>query len=122
LINGHEEFLKRALHNIFDNAVSFSKIDGTVETNLSLASSYLTITIADNGPGIKELNTENIFNRFYTFREDNEKTITTHSGLGLHIVRQIIDAHKGNIRAENRINEGRIIGAKFIINLPINNY
>ena len=121
-INGHEEFLKRALHNIYDNAVSFSEIGGIVETNLSLASSYLTITIADNGPGIKELNTENIFNRFYTFREDNEKTLSTHSGLGLHIARQIIDAHKGNIRAENQINEGRVMGAKFIINLPVNNY
>ena len=121
-INGHEEFLKRALHNIYDNAVSFSTKDGIVETNLSLASSYLTITIADNGPGIKELNIENIFNRFYTFREDNEKILSTHSGLGLHIARQIIEAHKGNIRAENQINEGRVTGAKFIINLPINNY
>ena len=58
----------------------------------------------------------------YKRQEDNEKTVSTHSGLGLHIARQIIDAHKGNIRAENQINEGRVMGAKFIINLPINNY
>ena len=121
-INGHEEFLKRALHNIYDNAVSFSFLDGIIETNMSLTSNYLTITIADSGPGIKELNTENIFNRFYTFREGNEKKTYTHSGLGLHIARQIIDAHKGNIRAENQIKDGRVTGAKFIVNLPINNY
>ena len=121
-INGHEEFLKRALHNIYDNAISFSHDDGVIETSVSIASNYLTITFADNGPGIKELNTENIFNRFYTLRENNEKIISTHSGLGLHIARQIIGVHKGNIRAENQMNDGRVRGAKFIVNLPTINY
>ena len=118
-VNGHEEFIKRALHNIYDNAISFSPNDNVIETSISLASSYLTITISDNGPGIEELNTENIFNRFYTLREPSEDRTSTHSGLGLHITRQIIEAHKGNIRAENRIMSGKQYGAKFIVNLPI---
>ena len=121
-INGHEEFLKRALHNIYDNAISFSPDNGVIETSVSIASNYLTITFADNGPGIKELNIENIFNRFYTLRENNDKIISTHSGLGLHIARQIIGVHKGNIRAENQISDGRVKGAKFIVNLPTINY
>jgi signal transduction histidine kinase len=49
----------------------------------------------------------------------NDDTISTHSGLGLHIARQIIEAHKGNIRAENQIMNGKLVGAKFIVNLPI---
>ena len=118
-VNGHEEFIKRALHNIYDNAISFSPRDSVIETSISLASSYLTITISDNGPGIEELNTENIFNRFYTLRESSEDKTSTHSGLGLHIARQIIEAHKGNIRAENKIMSGKQYGAKFIVNLPI---
>ena len=118
-VNGHEEFIKRALHNIYDNAISFSPYDNTIETTISLASSYLTITIADNGPGIEELNTENIFNRFYTLREPNNLEATSHSGLGLHIARQIIDAHQGNIRAENQAGTNESNGAKFIVNLPI---
>lgn len=118
-VNGHEEFIKRALHNIYDNAISFSPNDNTIETTISLASSYLTITIADNGPGIEELNTENIFNRFYTLREPNNVEATSHSGLGLHIARQIIDAHQGNIRAENQAGTNESNGAKFIVNLPI---
>ena len=118
-VNGHEEFIKRALHNIYDNAISFSPNDNTIETTISLASSYLTITIADNGPGIEELNTENIFNRFYTLREPNNLEATSHSGLGLHIARQIIDAHQGNIRAENQAGTNESNGAKFIVNLPI---
>ena len=119
IVNGHAEFIKRALHNIYDNAISFSPNSSIIETSISLASSYLTITIADNGPGINELNTENIFNRFYTFREPSDDAISIHSGLGLHIARQIIEAHQGNIRAENQIMNGKLVGAKFIVNLPI---
>ena len=119
IVNGHAEFIKRALHNIYDNAISFSPNSSIIETSISLASSYLTITIADNGPGIKELNTENIFNRFYTFREPSDNATSIHSGLGLHIARQIIEAHQGNIRAENQIMNGKLVGAKFIVNLPI---
>tara|TARA_B110000858_G_scaffold14349_1_gene14489 strand:- start:235 stop:870 length:636 start_codon:yes stop_codon:yes gene_type:complete len=119
VVRGHEEFIKRAIHNIYDNAISFSVDKGTIETTLSVASNYVTLAISDNGPGITELNIENIFNRFYTHRNASNEFSSTHSGLGLHIARQIIETHKGNIRAENLSKNNLLSGSRFIINLPI---
>jgi two-component system sensor histidine kinase ChvG len=119
VVRGHEEFIKRAIHNIYDNAISFSVDKGTIETTLSVASNYVTLAISDNGPGITELNIENIFNRFYTYRNASNEFSSTHSGLGLHIARQIIETHKGNIRAENLSKNNLLSGSRFIINLPI---
>jgi len=75
------------------------------------------VTVDDEGPGIPEGKLEAIFNRFYTERPSGEK-FGTHSGLGLSISKQIVDAHQGIIRAENRRDsDGRIIGARFIVRL-----
>ena len=63
-----------------------------------------------------------IFDRFYTERPKGEK-FGKHSGLGLSISKQIIEAHRGTIRAMNRYAEDdpkRILGARFIIRLPVN--
>ena len=117
VVRGHEEFIKRAIHNIYDNAISFSVDKGTIETTLSVASNYVTLAISDNGPGITELNIENIFNRFYTHRNASNEFSSTHSGLGLHIARQIIETHKGNIRAENLSKNNLLSGSRFIINV-----
>jgi two-component system sensor histidine kinase ChvG len=67
----------------------------------------------DEGPGIRGDITR-IFNRFYTDRPDGEH-FGDHSGLGLAISRQIVDAHKGTIRAENRTDRS---GAMFTVVLP----
>ena len=61
---------------------------------------------------------ESIFDRFYSERPQTE-TFGSHSGLGLSISRQIIEAHQGRISAENRRDdEGNIVGARFVIRLP----
>ena len=59
-----------------------------------------------------------IFDRFYSLRDEIDDT-KTHSGLGLNIAKQIIDAHQGYISANNIEDNNGIIGARFIINLPI---
>ena len=60
-----------------------------------------------------------IFDRFYTERPQGEK-FGTHSGLGLSISKQIVDAHHGTIRAENRLDAGgEVKGARFIVKLPV---
>ena len=71
------------------------------------------ILIEDNGPGIPEDKLEKIFERFYTDRPKGT-AFGNNSGLGLSIVKQIIDIHRGKVRAENR-DEG---GARFIVDLP----
>ena len=72
----------------------------------------------DEGPGIPEGKLEAIFQRFYTERPAIEK-FGTHSGLGLSISRQIIEAHDGTLEVENRVDDnGVVIGARFRISLP----
>ena len=117
-IRGQVSFLRQAVQNIIDNAVSFSKYGGQITINLSSTSNYTSLSISDNGPGIKEPIFEKIFDRFYSLRDEVDAT-KTHSGLGLNIAKQIIDAHQGYISANNIEDNNGIIGARFIINLPI---
>ena len=117
LVNGQKSFLYQAFDNIIMNAASFSPSDGIIEIVLSSTANYLSVSISDEGPGIKDPNIKRIFDRFYSFRDN--KSDQGHSGLGLSIAKQIIDAHDGYISADNVIEGGNIIGAKFIVNLPL---
>jgi two-component system sensor histidine kinase ChvG len=78
----------------------------------------VVVTVEDEGPGIPEGSEERIFERFYSERPESEK-FGTHSGLGLSISRQIVAAHGGTIRAENRRDDaGAVKGARFVVRLP----
>jgi two-component system sensor histidine kinase ChvG len=78
----------------------------------------VVVTIDDDGPGIPDASLLNIFDRFYSERPEGEQ-FGTHSGLGLSISRQIVEAHDGMIRAENRYDQsGRVTGARFVVCLP----
>ena len=118
---GQKSFIEQAIKNIIDNAVSFSGEKGVIIISLSSTLNYLTISISDNGPGIKEPNIARIFDRFYSLREEDQLSEAIHSGLGLNIAKQIIDSHGGYISANNISEDNIIIGAKFIINLPLGN-
>lgn len=117
LVNGQKSFLYQAFDNIIMNAASFSPLGGIIEIVLSSTKNYLSVSISDEGPGIKDPNIKRIFDRFYSFRDN--KSNQGHSGLGLSIAKQIIDAHDGYISADNVIEGGNIMGAKFIVNLPL---
>ena len=76
------------------------------------------LTVEDQGPGLPEQDHEAVFDRFYSARPDGE-AFGTHSGLGLSISRQIVQAHGGEIMAENRTDaDGAVVGARFVIRLP----
>lgn len=113
LINGHESRLAQVFANLIDNAVSFSPEGGTVTVSVATDSEAITITVMDEGPGITG-DAGRIFQRFYTDRPEAE-SFGNHSGLGLSISKQIVDAHKGRIRAQNRTDRS---GAIFTIVLP----
>ena len=118
---GQESFIEQAIKNIIDNAISFAGKNGLVIISLSSTSNYLTISISDNGPGIKEPNIERIFDRFYSLREEDQLSGMVHSGLGLNIAKQIVDSHGGYISANNISEDNIISGSRFIINLPLGN-
>ena len=121
LAQGQKSFIGQVIKNILDNAISFSAEKGIIIISLSSTSNYLSVSISDNGPGIKEPNVARIFDRFYSFREEEKLSNNIHSGLGLNIAKQIIDAHGGHISANNITEDNIVVGAKFIINLPLTN-
>src|SRR5919202_934217 len=91
-----------------------------VRVHLGRSRGDVVITVDDEGPGIPPHAFERIFERFYTDRPDHG--FGQNSGLGLSISRQIIQAHRGTIQAQNRPSPGgsygRSAGARFIVRLP----
>lgn len=118
MVSGMESRLVQVFRNLITNAVTFSPPGGTIRINAANERKTVTVTVDDEGPGIPAGKEEAIFQRFYTERPHGEK-FGTHSGLGLSISQQIVDAHDGTIRASNRVgHDGKVLGARFTVTLP----
>ncbi|MCG8692095.1 MAG: stimulus-sensing domain-containing protein [Minwuiales bacterium] len=121
IVSADENRLGQVIRNLTDNALSFSPRNGEVRLSARRTGRNITIAVEDDGPGLPEDKLEAVFNRFYTERPSGE-TFGTHSGLGLSISRQIVEAHGGRLTAENRHGAGgAIIGARFAVTLPARN-
>jgi len=112
-LSGIASRLGQVFQNLIDNALSFSPSGGTVLVTCLHDGRQAVVTVEDDGPGIPEENLETIFERFYTARPSTE-AFGTHSGLGLNIAKQIVEAHGGTITAQNRNP-----GARFVVRLPV---
>ena len=117
-----EDRLAQVFRNLIANAVSFSPPGGRITCRITQGNAgdgeIVAVTVEDQGPGIPESKRETIFERFYTERPEGEK-FGTHSGLGLSISRQIVEAHGGTLRAENLTDRNdRVCGALFTVHLP----
>ncbi len=118
MVNGIEIRIAQVFRNLLTNATSFSRPEGTITITASSEDGWITVHIDDEGPGLTKGKEDTIFERFYTERRDSEK-FGTHSGLGLSISRQIVDAHGGQLTASNRTGEdGTVLGARFTVRLP----
>ena len=110
--------LVQVLRNLIGNARSFSPPGGAIRLRASEAGANVEIAVEDDGPGIPASKLEHVFDRFYSERPAGEE-FGQHSGLGLSISRQIVEALKGRIAAENRSDpSGRVLGARFTVRLP----
>lgn len=117
-VPGIEDRLVQVFRNLVANALSFSPPGGTVTLACQGDADWVTATVEDEGQGIPEAKLSAIFDRFYTERPKGER-FGTHSGLGLSISKQIVEAHDGTIHAENRRDAaGRVVGARFVVRLP----
>ena len=112
LINGIENRIEQIIANLLDNSISFSKNSRNIFVNvLNTSDKKIMVKIIDEGEGFKEKDTSKIFKRFYSNRPDK---FGEHSGLGLNIVKNLVDLHDGEIAASNRLdNEGAVIDIKF---------
>ena len=121
LVSGFDSRLGQVLNNLIDNARSFSPKGGKVEVGLRHLDRMIEVTVDDHGPGIPSDAFERIFERFYTDRPE-EQGFGQNSGLGLSISRQIVEAHNGQIYAQNRVENqdgrGKTVGARFVVQLP----
>jgi two-component system sensor histidine kinase ChvG len=118
IVPGIESRLSQVFRNVIDNAVSFSPPGGEIRLTARHDGRAVLVTVDDEGSGIPEEKLTAIFDRFYSERPLGEK-FGTHSGLGLSISKQIVEAHRGMIWAENRKDAaGATIGARFCIRLP----
>lgn len=118
VVDGIEDRLVQVVRNLIANAETFSPKDGRIRITLGRENGIVWFVVDDDGPGISPGKEAAIFDRFYTSRPEGEK-FGTHSGLGLSISKQIIDAHDGEITAMNRRGtEGKVTGARFRVRLP----
>ena len=118
VVQGVEDRVVQVLRNLIANASSFSPANGSIVLRAREVGSMVELGVEDEGPGIPEAKLENIFERFYSERPKGER-FGQHSGLGLSISRQIVEALKGRIGAENRRDEsGAVAGARFVVRLP----
>ena len=117
-VRGAPGRLGQVVDNLLSNAISFSPPGGRVRVALGRREDMVEMRVEDEGPGVPEEHVEKLFERFYTRRPEGE-AFGRHSGLGLSIARQIVEAHGGAIEAQNRRDSGgRTIGARFLVRLP----
>ena len=102
-INGIENRIEQIIANLLDNAISFSEDNKDILVKVSkIEDNKISINILDEGHGFKEKDTNKIFKRFYSNRPDK---FGQHSGLGLNIVKNLVDLHNASIKASNRIDQ-----------------
>jgi len=106
--------LGQVLENLLANAVSFSPPGSEVSITASDLGDDIVIEVADRGPGVPDSHKDRIFDRFFSYRKGPADDGERHAGLGLSIVRSIVDGYGGSIVARDR--EGG--GAEFVIRLP----
>ena len=111
-ILGIENRLEQVIANLLDNSISFSQDNQKIEISIEETTKNLVMKIKDEGPGFSETSPQKIFKRFYSNRP---KSFGKHSGLGLNIVKNIVELHKGTIAASNRLNTK---GAQVEVLLP----
>jgi signal transduction histidine kinase len=99
------ERVVQAVGNLLSNAIKFTRVGGVVSLGIGCAGRDLEISVRDQGPGIPENEIEHIFDRY---RQVNASDRLQGSGLGLYIVKGIVDAHGGRIRVESQLGEGSL--------------
>lgn len=113
LMRGEESLLRKAIDNLVDNAIKFTPQDGKVNIKLMPAQGSVVLEVSDTGIGIPADEQSKIFERFY--QGDKSRSLRTGgTGLGLALVKEIVELHNGTLTLES--NEGR--GTTFCVRFP----
>jgi PAS domain S-box-containing protein len=115
IVSGDADRLQQVLWNLLSNAIKFTPEDGTVQVRLERANSHIEIIVSDTGEGIEPEFLPFVFDRF---RQADSTLTRAHGGLGLGlaIVRHLVEMHGGTVRADSA---GENLGATFTVKLPL---
>ncbi len=108
IIYGNRQYLIRAMNNILSNAVKFTGKNGEIRVEIDNNTKYVTIKIIDTGIGIPEEKLDILFDKFTKLSKPGTSGERS-TGLGMSIVKQIIEIHNGNIQVKSKINSGTSI-------------
>ena len=113
VIKADQTFITMLFLNIIENSIKYNKRGGLINIYFSKEDNNAKVIIEDNGIGISDENLIHIFDRFYRV---SESRADKGSGLGLSIVKEIVEVHKGQIKIDSKLGKG----TKFEISLPVN--
>jgi two-component system, OmpR family, phosphate regulon sensor histidine kinase PhoR len=111
--SGHDSFaaepgyIKRVFHNLMDNALKYTEC-GEIRVELDSSPGYLVFSVHDTGSGIPSGDLSRIFERFYRVHKDRSRR-TGGSGIGLSIVKHIVQLHGGRVWAESEVGRGTVV-------------
>jgi two-component system phosphate regulon sensor histidine kinase PhoR len=114
VLEADSQRLAQVLVNLIDNALRFTPTGGSVTTAIDTSGGYAVIGVSDTGIGIPYKDIPHIFERFYVVDRSRARDISG-AGLGLSIVKQIVDAHNGTVTAESLLGSG----TKFTVKIPV---
>jgi signal transduction histidine kinase len=121
LLSVDERRIGQVLENLISNSIKFTPVGGEIRVSATLnpgisgRGSQVEVRVADNGAGIPKEEAEKIFERFYQ-GSHNRGSFRQGVGLGLSIVRHIVEAHKGRVWVESEVETGVV----FTFSLPVN--
>ena len=113
-INGDEDLLSQAWVNLLNNAIKFTPADGQVKITLTADDKFATVRISDTGAGISPEDQIHIFERFYKSDKSRDRALGG-NGLGLSLVKKIVELHGGHISVNSKPGEG----TDFQVAIPI---
>lgn len=110
----NRELFSSAILNLISNAIKYTKEGNSITITLKKEDENIIITVEDKGIGIKTEDTQKIFEPFYTTQ--NTQSSISSTGLGLYIVKSIVNLHKGKVLAESEVGKG----TKMTVIIPSN--
>jgi len=114
VVEADQALLQQALHNLLENAIKYTDNNGKIEVELTSNEDQVTLSISDTGVGIAPVDIPRLFDHFYRGGGDRSQD-DQGSGLGLTIVKSIVERHGGKVSVDSRLGEG----STFTITLPL---